>query len=68
MSRAAENVPGQFVGKVTVEAGGFLPLTPQVLSLLGIKSGDYVYLKAESDRLELRKLRLRANPPGRRLE
>lgn len=64
MSQAAADMPGQFVGTVKVQAGGFLPLTPDVLNLLDIKTGDYVYLKAEKDRLELRKLALRPAHTG----
>jgi hypothetical protein len=64
VNQPAADIPGHFVGTVKVQAGGFLPLTPDVLSMLDIKGGDYVYLKAEKDRLELRKLALRPAHAG----
>jgi len=67
VSKPAQEMPGKFLGKVTVEAGGLLPLTPQVLHLLDIKSGDYVYLKADSNCLELHKVCLKTAPLEHRL-
>lgn len=62
MTGAEEQVPGQFLGKVTVEPGGLVSLTPQALRLLDIRGGDYVHLTASRHHIELHKVQLRAAP------
>lgn len=75
MGKPRQDLRGRPVARVTVEAGGLVTLTPQVLALLGISGGDYVHLKPAAGGIELHRIDLRtatgartpcspATPPG----
>lgn len=59
MSRPIRQENVHFLGTVTVEPGGVLPLGPEVLRTLGVSKGDYVCFQLGEDCLQLQRAALK---------